>query len=288
MKNTLHYDYMIRRLRSFFQDLKGFTEVPAQSRLSILAACEDPKTVSTYKLGGHEYPLPQTGQMWLETELLKNHNLKGVFCQTTSYRDEPVIIEGRHLRIFPMFEFESHGDINALRRLESELLVYLGFDAPTSVLYEDACAKYDVSIIEAAQEQELAQDVSSAILLERFPQRSNPFFNMKRTADGLFNKIDVVLFGMETIGSAERSCNVEEMRELFFTTSDGKYAELLFAKFGRSRVLKELDEFLSLSMVSRFGAGIGLTRLETAMQKAGLFDIPLAHVQSSVFTQPTL
>jgi aspartyl/asparaginyl-tRNA synthetase len=288
MKNILHYDYMVRKLRAFFQDQKGFVEVPAQSRVSILAACEDPRTVTNYKLGGHEYPLPQTGQMWLEMELLKNPSLKGVFCQTTSYRDEPVIIEGRHHRIFPMFEFESHGDINNLRRIESELLIYLGFDAPKSVQYEDACTKYNVSIIEAAQEQDLAQDISHSLLLERFPARSNPFFNMKRTADGLFNKIDVILFGMETIGSAERSCNIEEMRELFFTTSDGKYAELLFAKFGKQRVLKELDDFLSLPMLPRFGAGIGLTRLETAMQRAGLFDIPTVHMKTADFTQPTL
>ncbi len=37
-----------------------------QSRLSILAACEDPTTISTYNYAGEVWPLPQTGQMWLE------------------------------------------------------------------------------------------------------------------------------------------------------------------------------------------------------------------------------
>lgn len=278
MKNTLHYDFMIRKLRSFFQEQKGFIEVPAQSRLSILAACEDPRTITLKKLGGIEYPLPQTGQMWLEYELLKNHQWHGVFCITTSYRDEPVIIEGRHHRIFPMFEFESHGDMNALRKLEHELLLYLGFDLPKTIMYEEACSKYEVSTIEATQEYALSREVGPSLLIEKFPLRTSPFWNMKKGADGLFNKIDVVLFGMETIGSAERSTNIEEMREMFFTISDGKYAELLFNKFGKTRVLKELDEYLSLPMVPRFGAGIGITRLENAMQQAGLFAMP--HIQS--------
>ena len=58
-------------LRSFFLS-KGFVEVHTQNRLSILAACEDPTTVATYNYAGEVWPLPQTGQMWLEYELLKN------------------------------------------------------------------------------------------------------------------------------------------------------------------------------------------------------------------------
>ena len=34
-------------------------------------------------------PLPQTGQMWLEHELLSTPNSKGFFCVSTSYRQEP-------------------------------------------------------------------------------------------------------------------------------------------------------------------------------------------------------
>ena len=57
------------RLRTFFNTL-GFLEVHTQSRLSILAACEDPTTVATYDYAEKIWPLPQTGQMWLEYELL--------------------------------------------------------------------------------------------------------------------------------------------------------------------------------------------------------------------------
>ena len=56
-------------LRSFFLN-KGFLEVHTQNRLSILAACEDPFNVATYNYAGQVWPLPQTGQMWLEHELL--------------------------------------------------------------------------------------------------------------------------------------------------------------------------------------------------------------------------
>ena len=75
------------QMRSFFLE-KGFLEVHTQNRLSILAACEDPTTVSTYEYAGEVWPLPQTGQMWLEYELLTNPDIPGCFCVSTSYREE--------------------------------------------------------------------------------------------------------------------------------------------------------------------------------------------------------
>lgn len=272
MQNTLQYHYMVKKLREFFNEKKGFIEVPAQSRTSILAACEDPKNVTQYKLGNVIYPLPQTGQMWLEHELLRNPNWPGAYCITTSYRDEPFPIEGRHLRIFPMFEFEMQGTMADLRNLEKELVTFLGFGEPVSIAYEDVCDAYQSSIVEAEHEVQLANQLGSVISLEYFPRRTNPFWNMKRNADGTYNKIDVLLHGMETIGSAERSCDVDQMREDFFTMVDGKYSQLLFDKFEKDRVLKELDVFLSLPMLPRFGGGIGVTRLARAMELEGLFE----------------
>src|SRR5690606_27149814 len=126
------YNYIVQQMRRFFQDKKGFIEVPSQSRLSILAACEDPKTISQFVFNGVNYPLPQTGQMWLEIELLKNPSVPGVFCCTTSYRNEPFPVPGRHDKIFPMFEFEAAGGMDELRKLEAELLEFLGFPEATS------------------------------------------------------------------------------------------------------------------------------------------------------------
>jgi len=54
----------VRAMRTFFEK-KGFVEVHTQNALSILAACEDPETVSKYNYQGEVWPLPQTGQMWL-------------------------------------------------------------------------------------------------------------------------------------------------------------------------------------------------------------------------------
>ena len=61
MYETLQYDSAVTKMREFFKGVKGFIEVPTQSRLSILAACEDPKTISQFVFDGINYPLPQTG-----------------------------------------------------------------------------------------------------------------------------------------------------------------------------------------------------------------------------------
>ncbi len=272
MNNTLHFNDMVKMLRSFFQDKKGFIEVPAQSRTSILAACEDPETITEYTLGNTRYPLPQTGQMWLESEILKHPQWPGVFCITTSYRDEPNPIEGRHQRIFPMFEFEAHGTFNDLKKLEAELLEHLGFDMPVSIDYTATAQSFETETIEAVHETALEKKYGACISLEKFPAVTNPFWNMKRGENGLYNKIDVLLHGMETIGSAERETDTELMREQFFTIKDGAYSQLLFTKFGKDRVLKELEEYFSLSMIPRFGAGIGLTRLARALELSNLFE----------------
>lgn len=94
---------------------------------------------------------------------------------------------------------------------------------------------------------------------------SHPFWNMKIELC-LANKIDIILHGIETIGSAERSCDTEGMARNFMTISEGKYAKLLFHQFGEDRVLTELNDYLSLEMFPRFGGGIGITRFVRALR----------------------
>lgn len=272
MYDIFAYNQIIKKLRYFFQEIKGYVEVPAQSRLSILAACEDPETIAQFIFDGVNYPMAQTGQMWLEAEMLKNPSLPGVFCITTSYRNEPNPITGRHQKIFPMFEFESTGDIHTLKRTEEELLAYLGFPAPVTCDYLTVSKQYGISEIKAEHELMMQRDYGNAICLQHFPQHTHPFWNMKHDQNGIYSKIDVILHGMETIGSAERSCNVLEMRHNFHTISDGKYAQLLFNAFGKERVLNELEVYLSLPMFPRFGAGIGVTRMARAMELSGLLN----------------
>jgi hypothetical protein len=205
--------------------------------------------------------------MWLEYELLKNPEWNGVYCISTSYRQEKDPIPGRHSLIFPMFEVESKGTMSDLINLESELLEYLGFDKPITVNYDDVCEEYGgVPILENEHETRMWEEKGSSVSLQFFPLRTNPFWNMKKNSNGYFNKVDVILYGQETIGSAERSCNVEEMREMFYTIENGNYSAKLFELFGKERVEKELNEFLSLKFFPRFGWGCGLTRLERAYE----------------------
>jgi len=270
MQDIFAYNLIIKQMRKFFQDEKGFIEVPAQPRLSILAACEDPKTITQFIFSGVNYPLPQTGQMWLEREILANPGIPGVFCITTSYRNEPFPIPGRHDKIFPMFEFEAKGGIEEMRKLEFELLAYLGLPKPVSKRYLELCSKYNVAELSAQEELEMQKDFGDAVSLEYFPQHTHPFWNMKHDKNGIFNKVDIILYGIETIGSAERSTNVEEMRDNFYTISGGQYAKLLFSAFGEERVEKELNDYLALPMFPRYGAGIGVTRMARAFKLAGL------------------
>jgi hypothetical protein len=74
------------------------------------------------------------------------------------------------------------------------------------------------------------------------------------------------------------------MKEQFFAISEGKYSQLLFSKFGKERVIKELDAYLAFDMFPRFGGDIGLTRLERAFELSGLFSKSISEIESHVFS----
>ena len=255
------YTKTLERLRSFFL-AKGFYEVHTQNRLSILAACEDPETVATYNYSGDVWPLPQTGQMWLEYELLSNPSVEGFFCVSTSYREEPNPVEGRHETIFPMFEFEMKGGVEELEKMEVQLCEHLGIPLDTIKIkkYDDWADDYKVRELDHGHEAAISRG-----MITDFPEWTSPFWNMARNGDGTSKKIDVILGGMETIGSAKRSTDKEQMRDTFHTISDGAYAELLYQLFGKERVEKELEEFLEFDFFPRSGGGIGMQRLMTAL-----------------------
>ncbi len=266
-KDINSYNAAVSSLRSFFKE-RGFIEMHTQDRLSILAACEDPSTIATFTYAGEIWPLPQTGQMWLEYELLRNPEIPGVFCVSTSFRNEQNPIPGRHKIIFPMFEFESIGTIDDLRKLERDLCAYLGFhDEAVHRTYDDLANHYETEELTSDHEIKMQNDFSPVTFIEMFPQRTSPFWNMRKNGEHA-HKIDVILYGMETIGSAERSTNPEEMNEKFHSISGGKYAQTLYDAFGKDRVERELNDFLSLNFFPRFGGGIGLTRLIRAMNLA--------------------
>jgi len=296
--DPVDFTTVVKLLRSFF-DSKNFLEVHTQNRLSILAACEDPTTVATYEYGGKVWPLPQTGQMWLEYELLTKPDLPGCYCVSTSFRQEQNPIEGRHELIFPMFEFEAPGNFKDLLLLENELLQHLGFKSKHHLKYEDTdfpggrymgiVAKYTAKNNELTDYHEslLNEEYGDVFFLTHFPYHTSPFWNMKHNkekmkvsafsdmiqvdhVEDVAMKCDVIIGGMETIGSAERATDIQEMKHQFKTISDGKYAELLYELFGQERVDLELFEFLTHNFKPRFGGGIGITRLIAGMKKAEL------------------
>jgi aspartyl/asparaginyl-tRNA synthetase len=166
-----------------------------------------------------------------------------------------------------MFEFESHGNIGDLFQFEIDLLTYLGFKKDYhSYSYKHFANHYDMKELTSIEENKMETDYGSVVFINQFPEYTNPFWNMSRNITGTANKIDVILNGQETIGSAERSCDKEMMRETFFTIESGKYAEKLFNTFGYDRVLSELNEFLRHDFIPRWGGGIGITRLIRSMK----------------------
>jgi len=272
--DSYEFDYVVTKLREFFKSL-GFLEAHPQNRLSILAACEDPFTVAKFDYADKVWPLPQTGQMWLEYELLKNPKAKGYFCLSTSYRQEQTPIDGRHDLIFPLFEFEMHGGIDVLIGMEKDLLRFLGYDETKFVegTYGDIAKEYGVEELESEQEALLAKDKSATFFLKDFPESTDPFWNMRRY-DGdkkdIAKKVDVILSGQETFGSAEREVDKEVMRNRFNTISDGGYKKKLYDLFGAERTEREMKDYLDFEFFERCGGGIGMTRLIRSMKAEGL------------------
>ena len=129
------FDFAVSKLRAFFRDKMGFVETHVQSGLDILAACEDPFNIATFDYAGDVWPMSQTGQMRLEQQLLTDPSLPGLFCVTTSYRQEPDPKPGRHDLIFPMFEFETHGDMDRLEQLERKLIEFWALIMPGRPLF---------------------------------------------------------------------------------------------------------------------------------------------------------
>tara|TARA_Y100000768_G_scaffold387917_1_gene380972 strand:- start:5179 stop:6486 length:1308 start_codon:yes stop_codon:yes gene_type:complete len=272
--DSYEFDYTVTKLREFFKGL-GFLEAHPQNRLSILAACEDPFTVAKFDYANKIWPLPQTGQMWLEYELLKNPSAKGYFCLSTSYRQEQTPVEGRHDLIFPLFEFEMHGGIDVLISMEKDLLRFLGYDETKFVEgeYNDIAKEYGVEELENEQESALAKDKSPTFFLKDFPESTDPFWNMRRY-DGdkkdIAKKVDVILSGQETFGSAEREVDIDVMRERFNTISGGGYKKKLYDLFGKERTDKEMDDYFKFNFFERCGGGIGMTRLIRSLKTEGL------------------
>ena len=270
--NSEKYSKVVGKLRDFFTE-RNFIEVHTQNRLSILAACEDPFNVQMFEYNKRTWPLPQTGQMWLEYELLKKPDVAGYFCLTTSYRMEKNPVPGRHDLIFPLFEFEFKGNVDELIQLEKDLLVHLGYDESKFYInnYNAIANEYGTKELEHEHENRLNDEKSSVSFITDFPEFTDPFWNMKRNVvNDTAYKVDIILSGQETIGSAERESDKDVMRERFNTIMEGEYKSKMYELFTQERTDRELDDYLNFDFFTRCGGGIGMTRLIRSMEQEGL------------------
>ena len=227
------------------------------------------RSLKTFDYAGKIWPLPQTSQMWLEYEILKNPEAPGYFSVSTSYRSEPNPVPGRHDLIFPMFEFECKGDMDDLVNIQKELLRYLGYNCEFYENdYSSIADEFEVKELEHEHEERLYKEKSPVSFIKNFPEFTSPFWNMKRnTENDTGKKVDVILSGMETFGSAERECDISIMRNRFETIMNGDYRKKLVQLFGEERVESELKEYFELKFIPRVGTGIGITRLIKSMEK---------------------
>ena len=157
-----------------------------------------------------------------------------------------------------MFEFEMHGGVEELEKMEIELCEHLGIplDPENINTYDDWTNQFNTKELDHDHEEKISRG-----MITDFPEWTSPFWNMARNEDGTSKKIDVILNGMETIGSAERSTDKDQMRDTFYTISDGQYAQLIIDLFGRSRVEAELEKFLSFDFFPRSGGGLSLIHI---------------------------
>lgn len=275
--NPRSFDRVSHLCRSYFRRI-GYTECHTQGRLAALSACEDPQTMATIDFGGKDYSAIQTGQVSMEEIILRDPTYEGLFTMSTSYRAEPNPKLGRHDETFPLFEWEAPGKLEDLIDVEHGLLESIGFETDDMgnfprITYEDACDELNVDEIDHPQEAELCRRYGRVVFLTHFPERTSPFWNMRptyngwshRTGEQLYNKVDVLIDGVETIGSAERDTDVEAMRARFWASNGGTYAGALVKKFGQARVNHELEDLLSLTYFPRCGGGLGVSRLIRAI-----------------------
>jgi aspartyl/asparaginyl-tRNA synthetase len=173
-----------------------------------------------------------------------------------------------------MIEFEIPKNMNGLVEFVERLLDHFGYNNSTTDYprgnYLDIAAKYETKEIGHEHEMRLYEDYGNVFLLQNFPEHTSPFWNMKRNADGTACKMDIIMSGIETIGSAERSTDVQSMTDMFYNISNGLYATTLNSRFGSSRVKKEFEEFINSEMVVRSGGGIGVTRLIRSLKMSKL------------------
>lgn len=281
--NIFKYNSLMKRMKEFCYK-KQFVEMPAQNNnLQLVAACEDPFNVVMSKHQGEIWPEPQSAQMNEEFAIMHYPFVDGVFCISTSTRDEDRVDSDRYFYKFPMLEVEFWGKLSNLINFQKELLEYLGFgprDSFPELYYTDLMKQYGVKELTHEHEDRMCKDYGPIVFLKQFPDFTDPYWNMNNTDPEdlrdpnipCSDKVDGIFYGREASGGAQRSCDPKKMMENFEQIVNGEFAKMMYNKFGRIRVLSELESYHSLKFKVRSGVGFGISRVIRAVQLAGLYD----------------
>lgn len=209
------FDRTVKALRDFFAK-REFKEVNSQCRPSILAAWEFPERLQAYNARGTEWPLPQSGIVWLERELRKDPDAAGFFCLTNSY-GAAAAAQPR-----PIFEFAFRGDQTALRTLVTALMTSLlphNFEGDGRIVTNSSlaeCPFWNVAVVPSGENDS----------------------KRVRNCDAYFkdNKL---------ISAAERTQEKAEMFYKFCVSHGGRYSLGLYRHFGQSRTEAEFTEYVN-------------------------------------------
>ncbi len=209
------FDRTVKALRDFFAK-REFKEVNSQCRPSILAAWEFPERLQAYNARGTEWPLPQSGIVWLERELRKDPDATGFFCLTNSY-GAAAAAQPR-----PIFEFAFRGDQTALRTLVTALMTSLlphNFEGDGRIVTNSSLAECPF------------WNVAAAPSGENGSQRA-------RNCDAHFK-------GTRLVSAAERTQDKNAMSYKFCVSYGGRYSLGLYHYFGQARTEAEFARYVN-------------------------------------------
>ena len=261
------YSYVIQSLREFFLK-KGYCEMYSGNCPSFMTISGNVQNTTSFLLQGSIFPLPQTYQLILETEIMKDDTLPGIFCIFSSYRDEETLIEGRHERIFPTLEFSTRGTLEDLIRIYRELLAHLSFENPDQIpqhSYDVMCIKLKDKVIGPSQEARIAE-IHPEYIVTHYSEDTFPMWDICRDKVSSTVKNAILLLdGQKVISGAEKSCSSKDMQQAFIYHRKGKYITDLHRLYGSQRVNDELEMYLQNPFVPRISASIGISRLIRSM-----------------------
>lgn len=266
MQDIFAYNELAHELRCFFQEKYHYLEIPSQTKFTLLS-CKDPASATLFQQGQHTYPLPQSAQIQLEKALMANPQLPGVFSLSTSYRHDAHALPGRHDKVFPLFEFVTHGHFHDLRKIYKELLTFLGLPTPEYVSYADCCRRYGKTYLTPANDIDIQRELGNSVSLEYLTRAANPFWTSQAENEATFREMRLILHGLSTFSGAEHHCDSKGLKQAFLNYQQGQYAKTLFAQFGQKRVEEERDDYLMMRLIPRVSGAIGLTRLARAVKQ---------------------